>query len=262
MNIPPSLVWLPADHRLLGTPGNSMPYLVLGDKYARALKEHSGVQPVLFALAQASDIDALLQLVDGVMLTGSPSNVHPQHFGATVTDPSLPLDPERDGLTLALVRACVAQQVPLLGICRGFQEINVALGGSLHQQVHDLPAHMDHRTARNGSYAEQYGPSHPVQLVADSAFAQWAGGAEQVIVNSVHGQGVDRLASGLRPLATAPDGLVEAFGVEGAKTFAYAVQWHPEWRTGENTFSTAIFQAFGAACRARRDAREALTANP
>ena len=256
MNNPPSLVWLPADHRMLGSDGNTMPYLVLGDKYARALKTHSKVQPVVFALAEAHQIDALLNLVDGVMLTGSPSNVHPSHFGETVTDPSLPLDSERDGLTLALVRACLAQQVPLLGICRGFQEINVALGGSLHQQVHDVPDHMDHRTARDGDYAAQYGPSHPVQLAAGSAFAEWAG-ASQVVVNSVHGQGINRLASGLRCIATAPDGLVEAFAVEGATTFAYAVQWHPEWRTEENTFSSAIFNAFGAACHARGVARRA-----
>ena len=254
MNIPASLVWLPADHRLLGEGDNTMPYLVLGDKYARALKEHSGVQPVIFALADAQQIDSLLTLVDGVMLTGSPSNVNPSYFGATVTDPRLPLDPQRDEVTLELVRACVTRGVPLLGICRGFQEINVALGGSLHQQVHDVPGYMDHRTARGGSYVAQYGPAHPVHLLPGSAMARWAG-SETVIVNSVHGQGVDRLAGGLRAVATAPDGLVEAFEVEGASTFATAVQWHPEWRTGDNQFSTEIFRAFGAACQARRAQR-------
>ena len=107
MNKPVPLVWLPADHRLLGSAENTMPFLVLGDKYARALKVNAGVQPVLFPLAEAAQIDTLLSLVDGVMLTGSPSNVHPSHFGAQVSDPCLPLDPERDALTLALVRACL-----------------------------------------------------------------------------------------------------------------------------------------------------------
>ncbi len=250
MNKPASLVWLPADHRLLGNADNTMPFLVLGDKYARALKVNAQLQPVLFPLAEAAQIDALLDLVDGVMLTGSPSNVHPSHFGADVTDPCLPLDPERDALTLALVRSCVQRSIPLLGICRGFQEINVALGGSLHQQVQDLPGHLDHRHAQGQSYDVQYGPAHAVRFVPGSAFAAWAG-AEVAQVNSLHGQGIDRLAHGLRAVGHAPDGLVEAFEVEGARTFAYAVQWHPEWRTSENAFYSAIFNAFGAACRAR-----------
>ena len=188
MKMPPLLVWLPADHRQLGTAERSMPFLVLGDKYARAVKVNAGAQPVVFALAEVSQIDALLSLVDGVMLTGSPSNVHPSHFGAELANPDLMLDADRDELTLALVKACVAQSVPLLGICRGFQEINVALGGSLHQLVHALPGHLDHREAPDGSYEQQYGPSHTVRFAADSAFARWAG-AEEVLVNSVHGQG-------------------------------------------------------------------------
>lgn len=254
MKKPPSLVWLPADHRVLGSAQRSMPFLVLGDKYARAVKVQAQAQPVLFPLADADQIDELLALVDGVMLTGSPSNVHPTHFGAELTDPSLMLDVERDGLTLALVRACVAQAVPLLGICRGFQEINVALGGSLHQQVHHLPKHLDHRESPEGSYDVQYGPSHSVRFEKGCAFARWAG-AEVAMVNSVHGQGLARLAQGLRALGHAPDGLVEAFEVEGAKAFAYAVQWHPEWKAAENPFYAAIFTAFGDACRVRQAAR-------
>jgi putative glutamine amidotransferase len=255
MNKPVPLVWLPADHRLLGGDDNTMPFLVLGDKYARALKVNAQVQPVLFPLADAHRIDALLDLVDGVMLTGSPSNVHPSHFGAEVTDPCLPLDPERDALTLNLVRNCLQRNIPLLGICRGFQEINVALGGSLHQQVQDLPGHLDHRHAQGRSYDEQYGLAHDVRFVPGSSFAKWAG-ADVAKVNSLHGQGIDRLAPGLRAVGYAPDGLVEAFEVEGAHTFACAVQWHPEWRTSENAFFSEIFQAFGAACRARQGQRK------
>jgi putative glutamine amidotransferase len=188
------------------------------------------------------------------MLTGSPSNVHPARFGAELTDAALMLDEVRDDLTLALVKACVAQAVPLLGICRGFQEINVALGGTLHQKVHALPQHLDHRESPDGAYELQYGPSHAVRFEAGSAFARWAG-ANAAMVNSVHGQGIARLAQGLRALGLAPDGLVEAFEVEGAQAFAYAVQWHPEWKASENAFYAAIFKAFGEACRTRQTQR-------
>ena len=254
MKKPPALVWLPADHRQLGSGERSMPFLVLGDKYARAVKVHAAAQPVMFPLADADEIDALLSLVDGVMLTGSPSNVHPVRFGAELAHPELMLDEARDQLTLPLVRACVEQGVPLLGICRGFQEINVALGGSLHQQVHVLPGYRDHRESPEGSYAQQYAPSHSVRLEPGSALAQWAG-ADSALVNSVHGQGIDRLAQGLRALAHAPDGLVEAFALQDAKTFAYAVQWHPEWKPSESPFYAAIFQAFGDACRTHQARR-------
>lgn len=257
MKKPPPLVWLPADHRQLGNAPQTMPFLVLGDKYARAVRVNAQAQPVVFALAEAQEVDTLLGLVDGVLLTGSPSNVHPAHYDAPLADAGLMLDEARDRLNLALVRACLAQGVPLLGICRGFQEINVALGGTLHQQVHELPGQLDHREAPHGSYEQQYGPSHAVRLAPGSAFARWAGG-EEAMVNSVHGQGVERLAQGLRALGHAPDGLVEAFEVADAKAFAYAVQWHPEWRAGENPFSAAIFQAFGQACRERQARRLAL----
>lgn len=249
----PTLVWLPADHRMLGK-HHQMPYLVLGDKYARAVKVGAHAQPVLFPLVQAAQIPSLLPLVDGVMLTGSPSNVHPSHFAETVADPSLPLDPERDSLTLALIKACVEQGVPLLGICRGYQEINVAMGGSLHQRVHQVPGMMDHRDPDGEPPEVQYAPTHDIRIAPDSDLARWAGGTT-ARVNSLHGQGVNRLAPGLRAVAHAPDGLVEAFEVEGARTFACAVQWHPEWRCWENDFYAAIFRAFGEACVQRQRGR-------
>ena len=151
---PPCMVWLPADHRLLGDHGHQMPFLMLGDKYARAVKVGAQAQPIMFPLADTEQIDDLLALVDGVMLTGSPSNVHPTHFDEDVADPSLPLDPARDALTLALVKACVREGVPLLGVCRGFQEINVALGGTLHQRVQDVPGLMDHREPKSAPFDE------------------------------------------------------------------------------------------------------------
>lgn len=250
----PSLVWLPADHRLLGDHGFAMPYLLLGDKYARAVKVGAQAQPIMFPLADASQLPELLAMVDGVMLTGSPSNVHPSHFDEPVADPSLPLDPERDSLTLALVRACVEQGIPLLGICRGFQEINVAMGGSLYQAVHHVPGKMDHREPDGVPPDQQYAPQHEVRFEPGCAFEQWAG-APTAMVNSLHGQGINRLAPGLRALAHAPDGMVEAFEVTGASGFAYAVQWHPEWRCWDNAFYSAIFRAFGDAVRLRQTAR-------
>jgi putative glutamine amidotransferase len=231
-----------------------MPALVLGDKYARAVRDCAGAQPVLFPLADVAQIPALLALVDGVMLTGSPSNVHPSHFAEEVADPRLPLDPARDALALALVRACQAGGVPLLGICRGFQEINVALGGSLEQSVHDSEGRFDHRDAPGLSLDEAYAPVHEVRFVPGSAFADWAGG-DTAQVNSLHGQGIGRLAPGLRALGHAPDGLVEAVEIEGASAFAYAVQWHPEWNCHNNPFYSAILAAFGQACQRRRASR-------
>ena len=254
MNKPPCTVWLPADHRLLGDDGQQMPFLVLGEKYARAVKLGANTQPVLFPLADPDQIPELLGLVDGVMLTGSSSNVHPSHFDEDIADTTLPLDPGRDALTLALIKACVKQRVPLLGVCRGFQEINVAMGGSLHQQVHTVAGLMDHREPEAESPDGQYCPSHLVKFEKGSVFERWAGGSEAA-VNSLHGQGVARLAQGLQALAYAPDGLVEAFGVADTATFAYAVQWHPEWRFEENPFYAAIFKAFGNACRERQTIR-------
>jgi putative glutamine amidotransferase len=248
------LVWLPADHRLLGDEGHQSPFLVLGEKYARAARQCAGAQTVLFPLADVAQIPALLRLVDGVMLTGSPSNVHPSHFGQDVLDARLPLDPQRDALTLALVRACHADGVPLLGICRGFQEINVALGGSLEQSVHERAGHFDHRDPEGVSLDEAYGPAHEVRFVPGCAFAGWAGG-DAAQVNSLHGQGISRLAGGLRALGHSSDGLVEAFEIEGAAAFAYAVQWHPEWNCQENPFYRAIFAAFGQACLRRHGSR-------
>ena len=255
----PPLVWLPMDHRQREGDDASLPYLYLGDKYARAVRDGAKAQPVSFPLVDAAHIPALLALVDGVMLTGSPSNVHPSHFGESVVDPRLPLDPVRDSLTFALVRHCIAMGVPLLGLCRGFQEINVALGGSLHQAVQTLPGMLDHREDETAPLAGQYGLSHDLKIAPDSAMAQWAGGV-QTRVNSLHGQGIARLAPGLRAIGHAPDGLVEAFEVTGAPAFAYAVQWHPEWLWSEDSFSTAIFAAFGAACRSRQREKTAYAA--
>lgn len=250
----PPMVWLPADHRNMAFEDGNLPYLMLGHKYADAAKRGANVQPVVFALAGSEDIDALIDQVDGVMLTGSPANVHPSHFGQGVADPSLPLDPVRDSLTLPLIQACLKRGLPLLGICRGFQEINVALGGTLHQQVQEVEGKNDHREDKARQVKDQYGFAHSVRLEKGSVFAQWAGG-ESAMVNSLHGQGIDQLAEDLKPLAWAEDNLVEAYEVKQASNFAYAMQWHPEWRFWETPFYANVFKAFGDACRKHQTER-------
>jgi putative glutamine amidotransferase len=254
-------VWVTHDHRQLGKAPDVSGFTVLGDKYAIAVKQYAEAEPLTFPTASVEHIPELLAQCDGVLFTGSPSNVHPSHFDQAVLRPELPLDPLRDQLTLPLIRACIDQKVPMLGICRGFQEINVALGGSLHQQVHDVPNMMDHREPSHLPYNEQYALSHPIRIVAGSPLALWAEG-ESAMVNSLHGQGIDRLASGLEAMAFAPDGLIEAVRVRSATHFAYAVQWHPEWRSHEQPLYLNIFKAFGQACMARRVQRLGKTSDP
>jgi putative glutamine amidotransferase len=247
------LVWLPACHRNLDLddPGG---YSVLADRYAAAVTE-LGLQPVLFPMAEAEDISCLLPTVDGVLLTGSPSNVEATHFGATAL-PTDMLDPRRDKLTMRLVREALDHAVPLFGVCRGLQEMNVAMGGSLYQAVHLEPGFMDHREPVGEPMEAQFAERHEVLLEPDSAFADWAGGT-RAFVNSLHGQGIKRLGEGLVAEARAPDGLVEGVRVLGAPAFAYGVQWHPEWRHRLHPFYQRTLQAFARACtehRAQRDA--------
>jgi len=241
------IVLLPADIKQLG----DHPFHVAGHKYIMALVDAAGALPLVVpAISNQLDIDALLEIADGILLTGAVSNVHPSHFGQAVHNLSLPLDTARDALTLKLIHAAIEAEVPLLGICRGFQEINVAFGGSLHQAVHELAEFNDHREAKDASVEIQYGPSHIVNLMVNGKLARIVG-AQEMMVNSIHGQGIDRLGAKLVAEATAPDGLVEALSVMSAKTFALGVQWHPEWKVMDNPAYNAIFNAFGNACRVR-----------
>ena len=245
------LVWLPACNRHLdlADPGG---YTVLADRYAAAVTA-LGLLPVLFPMAGAGDVADLLPLVDGVLLTGSPSNVDATRFGAAAL-PSDLLDPRRDALTMALVPAAIAAGTPLFGVCRGLQEMNVALGGSLHQQLHAEPGWLDHREPQDADLAVQFAVRHEVRLTPGSAFAQWAGGTT-AMVNSLHGQGIKRLADALAAEALAPDGLVEGVRVVRARAFAFGVQWHPEWRHDTNAFYARTLEAFAHACAEHRRCR-------
>ena len=231
------------------------PFHVVGDKYARAVLEASGGLPLLIpALAEELRLDELVQRLDGLLFTGSPSNVEPRHYQGPPSHPGTLHDPARDATTLPLIRKAVGAGVPVLGICRGFQEVNVAFGGSLHQRVHEVPGHLDHRDDESQPLDVQYGPAHDVVLAPGGLLRRLAE-TDRVRVNSLHSQGIERLGQGLAVEARAPDGLIEAFRVEGAARFALAVQWHPEWQVMYDPFSRALFSAFGAACRDRAGSR-------
>jgi putative glutamine amidotransferase len=234
-------------NRLLG----EHPFHVAGRKYVDAVRL-AGALPLIAPPFDIDELDALLDAADGVLLTGSASNVHPSHFGEALHDPALPLDRERDAWTLPLITRVLARGMPLLGICRGTQEANVALGGTLHQAVHEQPGLNDHRAAADQPAEAQYGFAHPVDVVPGGLLERIVGLAS-FEVNSVHGQGIQRLADGLRVEAVAPDGLIEAFSRPGAPGFNLCVQWHPEWRAAGNPVSLSLLEAFGAAVRTYRD---------
>ncbi|AUG40409.1 MULTISPECIES: gamma-glutamyl-gamma-aminobutyrate hydrolase family protein [Pseudomonas] len=227
------------------------PYHVSGDKYLRAVSSAAeGLPLIIPSLADLIDTEALLQNLDGLLFTGSPSNVEPFHYQGPASEPGTAHDPQRDATTLPLLRAAIAAGVPVLGICRGFQEMNVAFGGSLHQKVHELPGYLDHREADHPDLAVQYAPAHAVRVQPGGVF-QALDLPQEFQVNSIHSQGIDRLAPGLRAEALAPDGLIEAVSVEHSAAFALGVQWHPEWQVLSNPVYLRIFQAFGDACRQR-----------
>src|SRR5690606_14565713 len=231
------------------------PNHIVGDKYVRAAAVGAGGLPLVIpALGELIDLDTLLAGIDGLLLTGSPSNVEPHHYSGPASAPGTAHDPARDATTLPLIRKAIAAGVPLLGICRGFQEMNVAFGGSLHQRVQEVPGMMDHREPADAPVEIQYAPRHAVRVQPGGVLAG-IGLPDEFQVNSIHGQGVQRLAPGLRVEALAPDGLIEAFSVEGSPSFALGVQWHPEWQVVSNPNYLAIFQAFGEACRKRAGQR-------
>ena len=226
-------------------------YHCVGDKYVRAIVDSADAVPVMLpALSDGVQPEEILALVDGIVLTGSYANIHPEHYGGGDPFAGSPLDPARDLANLRLIPAALEAAVPLLGVCRGFQEINVALGGTLHQRVHEQPGYDYHLEDSSQDLDGQYGPSHPVYLTHGGILAGLADSLEQ-IVNSLHGQGIDRLANGLSVEAKAADGLVEGFSVSDAREFALAVQWHPEWKPHTHSFYAATWRKFGDACRRR-----------
>lgn len=247
------LIGVPAC-RIFGAHG--MPIHKVSETYVKGVIDGAGGLPVLLpAIGEqigAEAIDRWLDTLDGLMLTGSPSNVDPAHYDGPEARRDSERDPARDATTLPLIRRAIERAVPLLAICRGIQELNVALGGSLHQHVHEVPGRMDHRSDKSRPIAERFDElAHPISLTEGGLLQRILGGQGEVEVNTLHAQAIDRPGARVVIEATAPDGTIEAVSVRDAPGFVLGVQWHPEWHVRDNPHSKRIFSAFGDACRAR-----------
>jgi len=241
------LIGIPADRRLYG----QQYFHMVGEKYIEAIARGAEAVPVLVpALGSEIDLPSLLEACDGLLLTGSASNVEPHHYGGPASTPGTLHDANRDATTLPLIPRAVAAGLPVLAICRGFQEMNVAYGGTLHQKLHEVPGNLDHRDDESQPLEVQYGPAHEVLLEPGGELEKIAG-VSRLNVNSLHWQGVQKLGRGLTVEARAADGVIEAFSVTGSSGFSMGLQWHPEWQFAKDPFSRALFAAFGAAAAQR-----------
>jgi putative glutamine amidotransferase len=238
------VVGIPASVRLLEF---AMQFHGSAVQYLRAAREEVGAS--VFTIPGLPDIDnalELLELVDGILLTGSFSNIHPSAYGEPVTSSEGFYDEHRDAVTLPLIRAALVQGVPIFGICRGLQELNVAMGGSLHQSLHEVGGKDDHRPDESLPLEEQFEPAHEIKILEGGVLAALIP-ERRVLVNTAHMQGVNRLGEGLRVEALSADGAIEALSVNEARAFAVGVQFHPEWGTREHPLYRALFEAFRAA---------------
>jgi putative glutamine amidotransferase len=235
------------------------PVYSTAERYVHSLMKMVDCIPVLMPpLGDAMDAAELVSRMDGFVLTGGLANVEPHHYDGPPFPDDEPIDPGRDALVLPLVRACIAERVPVFGICRGIQEINVALGGSLHYRIHQLPGKNDHRMPRSEDLTQEevYQLKHMVRLTPGGLFHSLTG-RDETMVNSLHGQGVDRLGEGLVVEAISPDGVIEGVRYADEAQFIVGVQWHAEWQPEEHTLSGALYTAFGEAARERAARRAA-----
>jgi putative glutamine amidotransferase len=245
------LVGLPADTY----ESHGFHFHSLGDKYVRALTDVADVDAVMIPSQLDHDnLDGLLSHFDGILMTGAVSNVHPPHYGETATADHEPYDHRRDATTLKLIKAVIARGMPLFCICRGFQELNVVMGGTLETELQNGEGRLDHRAPQSDDVNVRYAPRHAIAITPHGFLHRVLGKAE-TMVNTIHRQGVKKLGEGLVVEATAPDGIVEAVSVKGAKAFAFGTQWHPEFRAADNPDSVKLFTAFGDAVRAHARAR-------
>jgi putative glutamine amidotransferase len=225
------------------------PFHAVGEKYITAVRDGAQTLPLLIpSLDPAIPPTEILSAVDGLFFTGSPSNVAPARYNGEAPREGTWLDEKRDDTALPLLKTAIEKGVPTFCVCRGFQELNVVMGGTLYQHVQEVPGRMDHREDKKAELDVQYGPAHDVR-VGDGGLLSKLLPEKTFRVNSLHSQGIDRLAPSLFAEATAPDGLVEAVSMPGARGFLLAVQWHPEWKWRDNPVSRALFGAFGAAIR-------------
>jgi putative glutamine amidotransferase len=226
-----------------------MPASAVYEVYSRAVNSGAkGLPWIIPPLGAELDLDAIVDRLDGIVFTGARSNVQPRHYDGGPAPENNPEDPARDSTTLPLIPKVLARGIPTLCICRGMQELNVALGGTLHQEIHKVPEKRDHRAGDNLTPEEKFSPAHRVHIEPGGVLSRIAPGRE-FQVNSVHGQAIDRLSPKLHVEARAEDGVVEAVSVEGSRGFALGVQWHPEWDFVKHPLYHAIWEAFGAACR-------------
>jgi putative glutamine amidotransferase len=239
------VVGIVCDHRMIGP----HPFHAVGEKYITAVRDGAQTLPLLIpSLDPAIPPTEILSAVDGLFFTGSPSNVAPARYNGEAPREGTWLDEKRDDTALPLLKTAIEKGVPTFCVCRGFQELNVVMGGTLYQHVQEVPGRMDHREDKKTELDVQYGPAHDVR-VGDGGLLSKLLPEKTFRVNSLHSQGIDRLAPSLFAEATAPDGLVEAVSMPGARGFLLAVQWHPEWKWRDNPVSRALFGAFGAAIR-------------
>ncbi len=220
-----------------------------GERYLKALTELTEVHPILIP-PLGKNIFSLLDRLDGVMLTGNVSNVHPSLYGQAETEKHPPYDEDRDSTAIPYLEKIIEQEIPLIAICRGFQELNVAFGGTLHPAIHEIEGRLDHRRIQTDDAAIRYAPRHRVTLTEGGLFKSWVK-TDEIMVNSLHFQGVEKLGDGLKVEATAEDGTIEGFTVENAKGFTAAVQWHPEYEPATNIFSKCFYEAFAEAVLSR-----------
>ena len=217
-------------------------------KYLSALYKSAKVLPLQIPLfSENIEIDAILENVDGIMLTGSHSNIHPRNYGETAQEPEIKMDIERDKTILPLIKPTIEQGIPLFAICRGFQELNVAFGGTLHARLNLVGSFIEHGEDKNLPLAQRYNKAHKVKLVTDGHLNKLLK-VDSIEVNSLHDQGVDKLGENLIVEGHTEDGLIEAVTVDGSTNFSIGVQWHPEWHSTEDPVSTVIFSEFGKAC--------------
>lgn len=230
----------------------------LGDKYVRAVQEVADCIPLMIPSVDTLHLDDLLEPFDGILMTGAVSNVHPPHYGEEPTADHEPYDHHRDATTLALIKRVIERGIPLFCICRGFQELNVAMGGSLETELQRGDGRLDHRAPQSEDINVRYAPSHKI-AIAKGGMLERILGKQETMVNSIHRQGIKRIAPALNVEATAPDGIIEAVSVKGAKAFAFGTQWHPEFKAANNPDSVKLFNAFGDAVRAHHRNRVAGT---
>jgi putative glutamine amidotransferase len=246
---------------IIGIIGN---HHLINDQY----ETHAGGKMNSTAIAEVADclplvvppdprlvrIDELMEACDGFLFTGGRPNVHPSEYGEDATEAHGAFDTARDGVALPLIRACVARGQPIFGVCRGFQEVNVAMGGTLYPEIRDLPGRMNHRMPPDGTLEEKFALRHVVRLTEGGPFARILG-ASEVMTNTLHGQGIKRPGARVVIDGHAPDGTPEAIYIEGAAGFTLSVQWHPEYRAAQDPVSRPLFEAFGRAARAWAEGR-------